>query len=87
MDAFIYEEDLFILFILFGIINSIIPIEKRIHADRLLHCFILSTLYLLYCLLVYQFALGFVRSLFVLDARMYVFYSLKVTSCLECNTF
>lgn len=72
------------LFVLFGFVNSIMPIEKRIHADRLLHCFVLSILYLLYCLLVYQFALNYMNNIqaIILSSILIVFSSITTTDFL-----
>lgn len=46
-----------LFFTIFGLINRLLPADKRIHADRLLHCFILSIMFLLYCVIVYKIAL------------------------------
>jgi hypothetical protein len=46
-----------LFFTIFGLINRLLPDNKRIHADRLLHCFILSIMFLLYCVIVYKIAL------------------------------
>ena len=50
------------LFVLFAVINSLIPEDKRIHADRLLHCFILSIFFLLSCIVIYKFALNYMSN-------------------------
>lgn len=52
-----------VLFVIFVIINNIIPDNKRIHADNLLHCFILSIFYLLSCVLIYKFSLNYMSNL------------------------
>lgn len=46
-----------IFFTVFAVINNYLPDEKRIHADRLLHCFILSITFLLYCIIIYNVGL------------------------------
>lgn len=46
----------------FGLINSLIPFEKRLHADRLLHCFILSNIFLMFCLVIYKFGLNYMSN-------------------------
>lgn len=48
-----------ILYFVFGLINCLIPPEKRLHADRLLHCFILSNIFLMFCLFIYKFGLNY----------------------------
>lgn len=48
-----------ILFTIFSIINCLIPDKKRLHADRLRHCFVLSILFLIYCTLIYNFSLNY----------------------------
>ena len=39
------------LFVIFSFVNSLIPEDKRIHADRLRDCFVLSIFYFLLWLL------------------------------------
>ena len=46
-----------IIFTIFSVINVFIPDKNRIHASRLLHCFILSIFFLIYCLIIYKFSL------------------------------
>lgn len=48
-----------ILYFIFGLINTLIPEGKRLHADRLLHCFILSNIFLMFCLAIYKFGLNY----------------------------
>lgn len=37
--------------------------KKRLHADRLLHCFVLSIVFLLYCLIVYKVSLNYMSNI------------------------
>ena len=48
-----------VLYFVFGLINCLIPSEKRLHANRLLHCFILSNIFLMFCLFIYKFGLNY----------------------------
>lgn len=50
------------LFVIFSVVNAIIPQEKRIHANRLLHCFVLSIFFLISCLIIYKFALNYMSN-------------------------
>lgn len=50
------------LYFIFGLINLLIPFEKRLHADRLLHCFILSNIFLMFCLVIYKFGLNYMST-------------------------
>lgn len=52
-----------ILYFIFGLINCFIPLEKRLHADRLLHCFILSNIFLMLCLVIYKFGLNYMSKI------------------------
>lgn len=47
------------IFLLFGFVNMAIPEDKRLHASSLIHCFILSNLYLFLCLFVFNFSLNY----------------------------
>ena len=60
-----------LLFSIFAIINCLIPGKYRMHANRLLHCFILSILFLLYCILVYKIALNYMSNI---EAMIFLFY-------------
>jgi hypothetical protein len=51
-----------VTFSIFAIINALIPDKYRIHADRLLHCFILSLLFLFSCIIVYKIALNYMSN-------------------------
>lgn len=51
-----------IIFTIFAIVNSLIPDDKRIHANRLLHCFVLSIFFLLSCLIIYKFSLNYMSN-------------------------
>ena len=51
-----------VLFVVFVLINNMIPENKRIHADSLLHCFVLSIFFLLSCVLVYKFSLNYMTN-------------------------
>ena len=51
-----------LVFSVFSIINVLIPENYRIHADRLLHCFILSLLFLFSCIIVYKIALNYMSN-------------------------
>lgn len=46
----------------FAIVNSFIPDDKRIHADRLLHCFILSTIFLVLCVILYKVGIHYMSN-------------------------
>lgn len=72
------------IFTLFSIINSFIPIDKRIHANRLLHCFLLSIFYLLYCLLIYEFSLKYMSNIegLILSILLVILSSFITTDCL-----
>lgn len=53
------------IFLTFGFVNMTIPEDKRLHASNLIHCFILSNLYLFLCLFIFNFSLkysGYVES-------------------------
>lgn len=50
------------LYFIFGLTNLLIPFEKRLHADRLLHCFILSNIFLMFCLVIYKFGLNYMST-------------------------
>lgn len=50
------------LYFIFGLINLLIPFAKRLHADRLLHCFILSNIFLMFCLVIYKFGLNYMST-------------------------
>lgn len=46
----------------FSIVNCFIPDDKRIHADRLLHCFILSVIFLVLCIVLYKIGLHYMSA-------------------------
>ena len=73
-----------LLFVVFAIINSIIPQEKRIHADRLLHCFILSIFFLISCLIIYKFALNYMsnENSIILSILLVILANFVTTNCL-----
>lgn len=73
-----------ILFSVFVIINSFIPSGKRIHADRLLHCFILSIFFLLSCLVVYKFSLKYMsnQDAIILSCLLVILANFSTTECL-----
>ena len=72
------------LFVIFAVINAIIPQEKRIHADRLLHCFILSIFFLISCLIIYKFALNYMsnQDSIILSILLVVLANFVTTNCL-----
>lgn len=72
------------LFVVFAIINSIIPQEKRIHADRLLHCFILSIFFLISCLIIYKFSLNYMNKTdsITLSVLLVILANFVTTNCL-----
>lgn len=73
-----------ILFSVFAIINSFTPNDKRIHADRLLHCFILSIFFLLSCLVVYKFSLKYMsnQDSIILSCLLVILANFSTTECL-----
>lgn len=72
------------LFVIFAVINTLIPQDKRIHADRLLHCFILSIFFLISCLIIYKFALNYVSNTdsIVLSILLVILANFVTTNCL-----
>ena len=72
------------LFVLFSVINAILPQDKRIHADRLLHCFILSIFFLISCLIIYKFALNYMSNLdsIILSILLVILANFVTTNCL-----
>ena len=72
------------LFVIFAVINSFIPEDKRIHADRLLHCFILSIFFLISCLVIYKFALNYMNNIdsITLSILLVILANFITTDCL-----
>lgn len=68
------------IFLLFGFINMIIPDDKRIHAKNLIYCFILSNLYLFFCLIIYKFSLNY------MDQRESIYLIILLILCANLFT-
>lgn len=72
------------LFVVFCFVNSLIPEDKRIHADRLLHCFVLSIFYLISCIIIYKYALNYMNNIsaITLSTMLVILASFITTDCL-----
>ena len=72
------------LFVIFSVVNAIIPQEKRIHANRLLHCFVLSIFFLISCLIIYKFALNYMsnQDSIILSILLVILANFVTTNCL-----
>lgn len=72
------------LFVIFSVVNAIIPQEKRIHANRLLHCFVLSIFFLISCLIIYKFALNYMsnQDSIILSILLVILANFITTNCL-----
>lgn len=72
------------LFVIFSVVNAIIPQEKRIHANRLLHCFVLSIFFLISCLIIYKFALNYMsnQDSIILSILLVILANFLTTNCL-----
>lgn len=73
-----------LLFVIFAVINALIPQEKRIHADRLIHCFVLSIFFLISCLIIYKFALNYMNNTdsIILSILLVILANFVTTNCL-----
>lgn len=73
-----------LLFTIFCFVNGLIPDEKRIHADSLLHCFILSIFFLITCLIIYKFSLNYMNNQdsIALSILLVVLANFVTTNCL-----
>src|SRR5690625_2881535 len=73
-----------LLFGVFSVINAIILQDKRIHADRLLHCFVLSIFFLISCLIIYKFALNYMNKIdsIILSILLVILANFATTNCL-----
>lgn len=73
-----------ILFTIFSFVNCLIPDDKRLHADRLSHCFVLSISFLIYCVLIYQFALNYMNNIqsIILSISLIILSNITTTNCL-----
>lgn len=72
------------LFVIFSFVNSLIPEDKRIHADRLRDCFVLSIFYLITCIIVYKYALNYMDNIsaITLSTILVILASFITTDCL-----
>lgn len=73
-----------LLFTVFSVINVLIPDDKRLHADNLLHCFILSNIFLISCVYIYKFSLNYMsnQDSIVLSILLVVLANFVTTNCL-----
>lgn len=72
------------LYVFFCFINSLIPEDKRIHADRLRHCFVLSIFYLITCVAIYKYSLNYMNNIssITLCILLIILASFITTECL-----
>lgn len=73
-----------LLFTVFSVVNILIPEEKRLHADNLLHCFILSNFFLISCLFIYKFSLNYMNNQdsIILSILLVILANFVTTDCL-----
>ena len=72
------------LFLVFIVINSFLPYDKRIHADKLLHCFVLSIFFLISCIFIYKFSLNYMNNedSMILSCLVVILANFSTTECL-----
>lgn len=72
------------LFLVFIVINSFLPYDKRIHADKLLHCFVLSIFFLISCIFIYKFSLNYMNNedSMILSCLVIILANFSTTECL-----